>query len=799
MTATLPRPAPPTDHPAPETPTPARSVGHDRNRRRAERLVALAPELALALVTASLIAGFDRIFLPGPWVAPLLWAGLGAHLVAAAARRLHIGAVAGTIGAALVGIQVAAVAFASDTLRRGLPTLDTFDALADAVDRAVVLWPDVRAPLEPEPGFVLITLVAVVVGAVLADDLAFRRFAPVTALAPTLVTFVVVSLVGDGARVRATVLLVAAALTFVLLHRVATDARRTWLPGDAARGPAGLVGVGAGLAALAVLAGALVAPALPGAGDDPLWTWRGRGDGPRITISPLVDIQSRLVQQSSQVAFRVESDQRSYWRLTALDTFDGRIWRSSGSFSDARGDLPGAGSDAAERVEATQRFEVLGLSAIWAPVAFEPRTVDPGGDAQLSYDERSGTLIVDEVDTTDGLDYEVTSLLPRFVPDELRAADGEVPSDIAERQLQLPDDLSPVVAGLAAEVTAGTTTDYDAALALQQWFRSEFTYSLDVAPGHDGSVIERFLTETRQGYCEQFAGSFAAMARTLGIPARVAVGFTPGDAQVLDDGTTRYTVRGEHAHAWPEVFIAGAGWVPFEPTPSRGAPGAEQWTGVAEQQEGEVAPTTPTTTAAPVDPADAELNIPEIDFGAFDDGGGGSLPDLDSDTEPTATIGDRLWWIVAGVPVLVGSVLAATAAIRLARRSARRRSAGSDPTRRTLAAWADAVDEIATLEVTPRRAETDLEFARRAAVELGDERAALVELATITTAARHRAGGVSSADADAARAAAERTERAVRDIAPRRRRLLRWIDPRPALPRLRAPSLRPRRLIARRA
>ena len=92
-----------------------------------------------------------------------------------------------------------------------------------------------------------------------------------------------------------------------------------------------------------------------------------------------------------------------------------------------------------------------------------------------------------------------------------------------------------------------------AMLTLQNWFRTEFEYSLDVPQGHGNTAIEAFLRQ-RIGYCEQFAGTFAAMARSLGMPARVAVGFTPGLASA--DGTR--SVLGKNAHAWPEVWFDGS-------------------------------------------------------------------------------------------------------------------------------------------------------------------------------------------------------------------------------------------------
>src|SRR5690606_14327556 len=102
-------------------------------------------------------------------------------------------------------------------------------------------------------------------------------------------------------------------------------------------------------------------------------------------------------------------------------------------------------------------------------------------------------------------------------------------------------------------------------------------YSTDIDSGHSTDALVDFL-DSRRGYCEQFAGTFAAMARTLGIPARVAVGFTPGDPDPAVADT--FVVRGRHAHAWPEVWFPQVGWVPFEPTPGRGMPGATDYTGL---------------------------------------------------------------------------------------------------------------------------------------------------------------------------------------------------------------------------
>ncbi len=143
----------------------------------------------------------------------------------------------------------------------------------------------------------------------------------------------------------------------------------------------------------------------------------------------------------------------------------------------------------------------------------------------------------------------------------------------------MPDDLPDVVEDLAAEVTAGATTDYDRVIALQNWFHSSTTAPRS-SPVTASNAIENFL-QIRNGYCEQFAGTFAAMARTLGIPSRVAVGYTPG--RLRDDGW--YSVLGKNSHAWPEIWFDGVGWVAVRADALAGHPGRRDYTGVAAEQD----------------------------------------------------------------------------------------------------------------------------------------------------------------------------------------------------------------------
>jgi hypothetical protein len=370
-------------------------------------------------------------------------------------------------------------------------------------------------------GFLAASGAAIWVLAYLADWAAFRAAATFKALLPSATLFLFAAALGaPGGRVAGAAVYAAAALGFVLVHRTAIqEESATWAAAHRSRGRWSLLGTGAVLSGAAVVAGAIAGPNLPGADADPVVAWRDitKDDPSRVVVSPLVDIQTRLVDQPDVELFSVRSPVASYWRLTALDEFDGQIWGSSYGTGDADGELPRAVDTRAETETVAQSVNVSTLAAVWLPAAYEPVALDAGAN-EVDWDEESSTLIVDKaVETSDGFSYDVESAVPRWTADELRTASARVPGDIAGRNLQLPDDLDPAVERLARELTQGETTPYDKALALQTYLRG-FTYDLQAPSGHGNDALTRFLFETQRGYCEQFSGSFAAMARSIGIP-----------------------------------------------------------------------------------------------------------------------------------------------------------------------------------------------------------------------------------------------------------------------------------------
>ena len=307
----------------------------------------------------------------------------------------------------------------------------------------------------------------------------------------------------------------------------------------------------------------------------------------------------------------MRSPERSYWRLTSLEEFDGthlvverqlRRRRTARCPRPSRPTWPPRPSSSRSRSRPSPRSG--------CPTAYEPRALDAPG-VEVRYDEESATLIVDN---------DITTQRRPHLPGRRRPRPGITPDDLSRRGERGPRRHPRPLPRSARRASARRcaswprrspptpTTPAEQARALQDHLRT-FTYSLEVQRGHSEDALEDFLFTTQTGYCEQFAGAFAAMARSIGLPARVAVGFTPGDEDPDEPGL--YHVRGEYAHAWPEVYIAGAGWVLYEPTPGRGAPNAEGYTGVPEQQAvagdpaGSVtAPSTATTRSDPLGDAD---------------------------------------------------------------------------------------------------------------------------------------------------------------------------------------------------
>jgi transglutaminase-like putative cysteine protease len=168
-----------------------------------------------------------------------------------------------------------------------------------------------------------------------------------------------------------------------------------------------------------------------------------------------------------------------------------------------------------------------------------------------------------------GETYQVDAVLNNPNITQLRAAGQEYPQWVTDKYLQLPEDFSPRIRQLAADIVVQAETPYDAAMAITRYLRENIEYkpTIEKTP-RNKDTLEWILFEYKQGYCVYYASSEILMLRSLGIPARMAVGFAQGEHSTENN---IFTVRRFHSHAWPEVYFPGVGWVEFEPTANQTA------------------------------------------------------------------------------------------------------------------------------------------------------------------------------------------------------------------------------------
>ena len=449
-------------------------------------------------------------------------------------------------------------------------------------------------------------------------------------------------------------------------------------------------------------------------------------------------IRDRLVNQSTVEAFAVQTTHPTTGASPRSTASTASRGPRAARYKDADGTLPIALPPGTETTIVRQQFTILGLDSLWLPAAYEPQAVLEDGDLDPTYEAESGTLTVgDGMRTADGATYLVESRIPTRDPiaitDAARGRPRRHPRPLHRPARRLQSRRHP--RGRAHH--RRPPTPYSKALLLQEFFRDHFTYSLNVENGHGNDAIERFL-ETRVGYCEQFAGTYAAMARAIGLPARVAVGFTPGEPDA--DGI--YRVEGRNAHAWPEVYITGVGWLRFEPTPNRGAPDDQIYTGVPPEQAN-ASGSTSLLPAPGLDPAARRRDDPRSQR----PGDRRRHPAVRSRDRhhvrracPKPTTAAPLADLLPLLGVLVGVAALALIAIPIAkrvRRTRRRSQLRSSPRGHVDAAWEAAIEALGLLDIPwipPRRHQ---ELARRASRVIGADTApASTDLANLTTEAR---------------------------------------------------------------
>lgn len=661
-----------------------------------ERTGRRSPDLSLTI--GVLIAVFAALLPLMRVVRPSGWL-LGAIVLAAAvlaagffARRFRLPAVAVSLIEASVWIVFMMLVFLRDTaLLWVIPTPETVRTLPRLLQLAGEEIALGSAPLDAGVALSMLIVGGTGLLTLIVDHVVLTARMPLLAAIGLIAIWLIPSIAVPGEVDIVAFVLLAAAILFL----IRSDARSREEPADrAATRTAGVPATALGIGAIAVVVAVVAAPLLPQpvarAGSGTI------GTGPGIDATLQLGDDLRRPSEVEVMLVRSDSPGAPYLRATTLSQLEGSVWEPDNvrtvplASDEALGEVV---VDSDIRVaEYVTTVEVTNLSSPWLPVPYPAVDVSglSGSWAAAPYNR----TVLSRAGTTQGQKYQVVTNVPRPTLEQIRAvaAGEENPPD---GTTALPAEIDPIVGTLAAEVTAGTTNDYDALVALQGWFRSpEFRYSLDapVEDGFDGSgtdAVARFL-EVKEGYCIHYASAFALMARTLGMPSRIVVGYLPGSATSdAVDGETVYSVSSGQLHAWPEVLFDGVGWVPFEPTNGLGVPTSFAAAGSAPGMVDDPAAATPAPEAsAPVDDSgltpDGGQNGPEI----------GTTDATVSGVNPLPTLS-----IVLGI-------LFALAIPALIREIRRRQTLGAARTGDAAAAWLSVQDAAIDLGIDVRASES---------------------------------------------------------------------------------------------
>ena len=672
---------------------------------------------ALFAVTLASAAGLFRIFTGGSWIWPVFSTVAVTHLTLWALRRWKVGPLlAAPVGMAVVVLMVMWTVFGSATTV-GFPGPGAWAALSDSLKALGNNFATSVAPVAPTRGFETLAAAGAGVAALAGDWVAFRWRSPLVAVTPGLAAFVGCSTAGQGAG-RAVVvgLEVAAVCAFLAVERTSSAAGRVWFAGDRTGSARWAVTAGALTGSMALVAAVALTPALARHDGVGALGWKvgsgGAGSGERIVPNPIVSLRTRLLQFANTPVFAVDSTAPSYWRLTSLDNFNGSTWTATGAYRSFSTQLPGLQSARPGTRTVRATFQIQQLDSVWLPEQLNPVAVE--GVHHVSYDPSSGSLLTSG-STSNGLSYSVTSLqyLDTLSPAALEAAPPVGDSPALAPDLELPAVVDGPITALAERLTVDEPTEYAKALAIQDYLRSPlFTYTLNPpSDGTDTSALYDFLFVTRQGYCQQFAGAYAVLARAAGLPTRLAVGFTTGDPSPGGG----YQVYDRDAHTWPEVYFGPQyGWLPFEPTPGFSAPGTSGYTGTR-TATGPAPVTVPTTVA----PGSANSAAPiNKNFTTTTRSASAAA------SQPAATgprPGGLPTWVLALVAVPAAVVLwgALNVGLREAlRRRRRHRASAAGPGPVVVELWAEVCSDLAWAGIERLPAETDDEFARRAVADL---------------------------------------------------------------------------------
>ncbi|TMK23135.1 MAG: DUF4129 domain-containing protein [Actinobacteria bacterium] len=687
-----------------------------------DRRRALPSELGVAALVVAASIPLGRLFRTGNVVATCVAAAAVSTTIAWALRRLHAPALLSVLGSLAAFLWFASLAFFRGAMFGPFPTPHALALIWHASGEAIRRSQTDVAPVAATPAFLCLTSFAVWATAWLADDAAIKLRHPMLAIGVTIPLYVLPGTILSGDHRTLDAGLYLAAALWVLFSderfrlsrwgRVVGRGVPGWRPGLAAR-----------MGLLAIVLALVATPVLPGFGAPP--RLRGvSGSGTRSTLNPLVSIRPQLGRRDPIEVFTVRSRGTAYWRLTALDRFDGLSWTSAPQRPtlrvSGRSVLP---ESEASTVRVVQEFDIRGLGGPWLPAVYEPVRVD--GLRGAAEDPVTRTLI-SPTDLRRGMHYRVESRAPLLTFEKLDLAPATT-DPAFNPYVQMPPGRQTLRIGqisrqVVAKAHATKASPFRQAVALQNYLRT-FTYDENVLLTHTIDDIVDFLTQDQTGYCEQFATAMAAMARTLGLPSRVAIGFaggTPGPA------TDEFVVTSRNAHAWVEIWFDGFGWVQFEPTPRADSvvvPAYTSPTNVSPTPT--VTPSNDATAEPTVSPSTKASDVAEPTPGAETPRAGGSGRGI---MVASVALSGLVLLLVIAFPVTAFA------------RRALRRSRAHTTRERVAVRYLDFLDWCAASGLGRIAGETPLEHARRLADASSGGAEAVAELASLAVDAVYAPG-----------------------------------------------------------
>ncbi|MFD0684630.1 DUF3488 and transglutaminase-like domain-containing protein [Actinomadura fibrosa] len=547
------------------------------------------------------------------------------------------------------------------------------------------------APAKPE--FLMLVHVLVWLAAFASAETALRTSLRAAPAVPVLGVWAVALLLGvDGPGsnlpiAAATVVLVG---VLVLVRSDGPDARPAWRT------------LALGLPCAAVLGGLAFAmgPLVPVRAEpyDPREQVQAPPPQQRDGVSPLDRVGGWLLSPD-QVMFTVTSKRDEIERLAVLDRFDGVTWSSTARFVPTGSRVP-AGPRPGKEHASGQRITIRDLPGVWVPAADRPRRVD---GMAVVVDPASGALAAAQP-LRPGQAYTVDSQVPEWSADDLAgAAVAQDAEARAARELPWgPGATRPPVQlaefkRFAQAATRGAVSPIQQAAMLAEYLKRYARYDVTAPPGHSYRQLDYFLGEGRRGTPEHFATAYALLARSLGLPARITVGFD-GGARTGDT----VQVRSGDVMVWPEIKFQRLGWVRFNPLPENARRSRKNDAVAAGETQQKL--------------EQAQKNAASQQRGP----GPGKTAQKEPQKPAAAEDAPTPWWVFAsiGAAVLAAGYLLA---VLLAPSLRRRRRRSGPPAERIAGAWAQALDHLADVGLSTARTLTAHEVARFGASTVGEE------------------------------------------------------------------------------